>query len=222
MTPHTGRELLSPGPPLRMGPGTWKGWAGWARSGHGRAAGAYVWPLTLFSPHSPLLACDHWSKLDCSLSAPVTKHTSLHPGTTPHPASASDETVESMAVGVHAEITGAVDHQTQEGPPPSSPAPPPQTTDPGGFLDQAGLPIWFRSDPGQCSPVSFGNFLLAATSLSPHFGKPAVVCSFLLTPQLLPQATPFAQKACPGSLLETAESWAPPQNHQGPAPRNLR
>lgn len=34
MTPHTGRELLSPGPPPRMGPGTWRTQARQDRNGH--------------------------------------------------------------------------------------------------------------------------------------------------------------------------------------------
>lgn len=34
MTPHAGRELLSPGPPLRRGPGTWRTQARQARNGH--------------------------------------------------------------------------------------------------------------------------------------------------------------------------------------------
>lgn len=117
----------------------------------GRAGQEWPWEghwgvcraLTLLSPRSPLPARDRWSKLDCSLSASVTKHRGVFPGP-PH--SLCKCWVRGTHGGCwppavfHAEITGVVDRHTQEG------LPFPQTSDPSGFPDSAGLPICFWPD----------------------------------------------------------------------------
>lgn len=194
-----------------------------------RAAGAHAQPPEP-APCSPLPARDRWSKLDCSWSTSVTKHTGVLPGPLrkdplTHTASTSDGPVEPTAAGhhgcwppavFHAEIAGAMDCQTQEG------LPLPQTRD---QVDSQTWQVYLSGSgqtPGQCSPASlklpFGCCLCVLLCLCPLTrGSMQWSVLFLQTPQ----AASDVRKACLGSLFKTAASRAPPENCQGPGPRNL-